>query len=228
MYRYLFFDADGTLFDFDKAEEVAFELMAKELCIELDEQTFSTYKACNEICWKDFELGKLSMADLKAERFKKFAETVGITLDAESASECYQDHLAEQGIIFNQSEKVLKTLKDKGYKLYLATNGITRVQKGRLRNSGIQHYFGDIFISEELGFQKPDTRFFDAMLQKTQAMDKKEQCLMIGDSLSSDITGAVSSGIDSVWLNKTNNPSSSTIRSTYTITSLEELLEILL
>lgn len=227
MYRYLFFDADGTLFDFDKAEEVAFALMAKDLSIKADGQTFLTYKACNEECWTAFEMGSLSMAALKAERFRRFAEAMDITLDANGASECYQDHLAQQGIIFEQSSGLLQTLQGRGYLLYLATNGITRVQQGRLLCSGIQHYFGDIFISEELGFQKPDTRFFEAMFEKAKVTGIKEQCLMIGDSLSSDIKGAVASGIDSVWLNKSNKLPSEAIKPTFTITSLEALLDIL-
>ena len=201
MYRYLFFDADGTLFDFEQAEHHAFHSMARELGLTVQSDHFFLYKACNASCWKEFEQGALTLEQLKTKRFERFSETSRFALDAVRASESYQNHLAGQGILFGHSLGILTALTKRGYTLFLATNGIADVQRGRLKVSGVSHFFKDIFISEELGWQKPDTRYFSAMLERSNLSGEKSRCLMIGDSPESDIRGAMDSGIDSIWYN---------------------------
>jgi YjjG family noncanonical pyrimidine nucleotidase len=226
MYRHLFFDADGTLFDFDRAEQQAFALMAQELSLPSDESAFARYKSCNEECWKLFEKGMVTLAQLKTQRFDRFFSSLSLEGDSEKASASYQYHLSGQGILFEQSIKVLQVLTERGYTLYLASNGIADVQRGRIAHAKIGPYFKGIYISEELGVQKPDTRFFEQMLGKEQLLDHKKSCLMIGDSLSSDIKGGIDSGLDTVWINAGNQEPQGVVP-TYTLTHLGQLLQLL-
>lgn len=227
MYRYLFFDADGTLFDFDQAEEKAFRLTSEHLDFSCEKTTNQCYKLCNERCWKEFEKGLISLDRLKTKRFEDFFSEINLKQDAAYASEVYQKYLSMQGILYSESIPLLQEMKTRGYHLYLASNGISQVQRGRLKHSNISNYFEEIFISEELGVQKPDPRFFSTMLSKTNLQQKKQECLMIGDSLSSDIQGGNASGIDTIYLNRDNKQPQSSCKPTHEIVNLTDLLDLL-
>lgn len=226
MYRHLFFDADGTLFDFDLAEQQAFALMAQELSLPGDASSFALYKGSNESCWKQFEQGLITLAQLKTQRFDRFFSALAIEGNSQRASKSYQHHLSHQGILYEKSIKVLDVLKARGYTLYLASNGIADVQRGRIADAKIGSYFKGIYISEELGVQKPDTRFFMQMLEKEQLLAQRKSCLMIGDSLSSDIKGGMDSGLDTAWI-KTGSYELKDVVPTYTLTQLDQLLQLL-
>ncbi len=228
MYRYLFFDADGTLFDFEQAEHNAFWKMAESLDLPLERDHEQRYIHCNTEVWKQFEKGEVTIEELKVKRFADFASESSILLDAEEASKSYQYQLSKQGILFDESITVLETLKERGYTLFLATNGIAEVQKGRIAVSKTEQYFDHIFISEEVGYQKPDPRFFTYMLETSGLSEQKQYSLMIGDSLSSDIAGGIASGMDTLWLNKEGKPLvDSKLKPTYTHSSLSTILEFL-
>ncbi|MGE4453166.1 MAG: YjjG family noncanonical pyrimidine nucleotidase [Sphaerochaeta sp.] len=227
MYRYLFFDADGTLFDFHQAEHQAFWSMAEILGLALKITHEKLYISCNAEVWKQFEKGEVTIDELKSKRFASFSSASGIPLDPAQASKIYQQELAKQGILYDETITVLETLKERGYTIFLATNGIAEVQRGRIAVSQTSHYFEGIFISEEIGYQKPDPRFFSHMLQATGLTEQKHASLMIGDSLSSDIAGGNASGIDTLWLNKERRELISGIYPTYSKTSLHEVLDFL-
>nr|WP_319472723.1 YjjG family noncanonical pyrimidine nucleotidase [uncultured Sphaerochaeta sp.] len=227
MYRYLFFDADGTLFDFEQAEHNAFWKMAESLSLPLERKHEQDYIRCNAEVWKLFEKGEVTIEELKVKRFADFALEIGISLNPEEASQSYQHELSGQGILFAETITVLETLKKRGYTLFLATNGIAEVQRGRIAVSNTEHYFDSIFISEELGFQKPDPRFFTHMLEATGLTEQKKASLMIGDSLSSDIAGGIASGMDTLWLNKNGKPLDPKVRPTYIHNSLSTVLDFL-
>ena len=227
MYRYLFFDADGTLFDFNQAEDNAFKLTSETLLFPFDEETILCYRQCNELCWKEFEKGSISLEQLKTKRFADFFATIKVNLEASLASTIYQEHLSKQGILYKESIPLLQEMKNRGYHLYLASNGISKVQRGRLKQANIQAFFEEIFISEEIGAQKPDPRFFSTMLIKTDLIKKRQECLMIGDSLSSDIKGGLASGIDTLYLNKDNKQPDLQCKPTYEVASLTDMLDLL-
>ena len=226
MYRYLFFDADGTLFDFDEAERRAMRLMGSEMGIAFTDDHLDCYQQANLSCWKAFERGEVTLAQLKTERFVRFGNACNLTLDPEESSRRYQDQLKGQGILYQDTVCVLTTLKGRGFTLYLASNGIAEVQRGRIEAAGVGHYFDDIFISEEMGVQKPDIRYFAMMLERTALADCKDACLMIGDSLSSDIKGGMESGLDTLWLNMRGEAAPAK-PPTHTVMTLCEILTLL-
>ncbi|MBJ2355335.1 YjjG family noncanonical pyrimidine nucleotidase [Sphaerochaeta sp. S2] len=227
MYRYLFFDADGTLFDFEQAEHNAFWKMAESLNLPLERKHEQDYIRCNAEVWKQFEKGEVTIEELKVKRFANFAWEIGIPLNPEEASQSYQQQLSRQGILFDETITVLETLKKRGYTLFLATNGIAEVQRGRIAISDTEQYFDHIFISEEIGYQKPDPRFFAHMFEATGLSEQKQHTLMIGDSLSSDIAGGIAGGMETLWLNKTGKPVNPQVQPTHIHNNLYSVLEFL-
>jgi len=227
MYKYLFFDADGTLFDFSEAENRAFYQMTAKLGFEATHEHLQTYKACNEACWKAFERFEITQETLKVKRFEDFFAAEALGLDPALACRTYQGYLSQQGILYKESRPLLEELIERGYTLYLASNGIAEVQRGRIEQSQTGRYFKDIFISEEIGSQKPDAQFFSVMLERTGLKAKKSECLMIGDSLTSDIQGALSYGLDTLWLNMEGvHKNNTTAKPTYEMHSLPEMLNL--
>ncbi len=227
MYRYLFFDADGTLFDFHEAENRAFYQMAAKLGFSATHEQLQTYKTCNEACWKAFERFEITQVTLKTKRFEDFFASESLSIDPCLASRTYQSYLSEQGILYQESRPLLDELIKRGYTLYLATNGIADVQRGRIEMSETGRYFKDIFISEEIGSQKPDAQFFSIMLEKAGLEGEKTECLMIGDSLISDIQGGLSYGLDTLWINMEGSHKNNTaVQPTYEMHSLPEMLDL--
>lgn len=226
MYRYLFFDADGTLFDFLQAERNAMIAMGKILNLAIGERELALYSEANLAAWRRFERGELGFEELKISRFEAFSTKSGLVLNPAEASEHYEAALAGEGILYPESVAILQTLIARGYTLYLATNGLAAVQRGRIKAAGIGQCFTDIFISEEMGTKKPDTEFFTMILRRAGISEEKEACLMIGDTLSSDIAGGIASGIDTLWIN-IDQSKSGALKPTYTITLLGEMLDLL-
>ena len=225
-YKYLLFDLDHTLLDFDAAEDIALSQLLKEEGVE-DIQAYKDYYVpMNKSLWKDLEQKKITKAELINTRFAKLFVHFGIEKDGAYLAERYQFFLSKQGQTFLGVEDLLKKLISKGYELYAATNGITYIQTGRLKQSGIAPYFKEIFISEQLHTQKPDAEFYEKIGARIPNFDKN-QTLMIGDSLSADIQGGQNAGIDAVWYNPHHLENKTQAQPTYEVDSYQALLDCL-
>jgi len=225
-YKYLLFDLDHTLLDFDAAEDIALSQLLKEEGV-VDIQAYKDYYVpMNKSLWKDLEQKKITKAELINTRFAKLFAHFGIEKDGAYLAERYQFFLSKQGQTFPGVEDLLKKLISKGYELYAATNGITYIQTGRLKQSGIAPYFKEIFISEQLHTQKPDAEFYEKIGARIPNFDKN-QTLMIGDSLSADIQGGNNAGIDTIWYNPHHLENKSLAQPTYEVDSYQALLELL-
>ena len=225
-YKYLLFDLDHTLLDFDAAEDIALSQLLKEEGV-VDIQTYKDYYVpMNKSLWKDLEQKKITKAELINTRFAKLFAHFGIEKDGAYLAERYQFFLSKQGQTFPGVEDLLKKLISKGYELYAATNGITYIQTGRLKQSGIAPYFKEIFISEQLHTQKPDAEFYEKIRARIPNFDKN-QTLMIGDSLSADIQGGNNAGIDTIWYNPHHLENKTQAQPTYEVDSYQALLDCL-
>lgn len=225
-YKFLLFDLDHTLLDFDTAEDVALTQLLKEEGV-TDIQAYKDYYIpMNKSLWKDLELKKITKQELVNTRFSKMFSHFGIEKDGVYLAERYQFFLAQQGQVFSGAMELLDSLIDRGYELNAATNGITKIQTGRMAQSGLAPYFNQVFISEQLQTQKPDTLFYEKIGQQIAGFSK-EKALMIGDSLTADIQGGNNAGIDTIWYNPHHLVNMTQAHPTYEVDSYQALLEIL-
>ena len=225
-YKFLLFDLDHTLLDFDAAEDVALTQLLKEEGV-TDIQAYKDYYVpMNKALWKDLELKKITKQELVNTRFSKLFEHFGIEKDGTYLANRYQFYLAQQGQVFSGAMELLDNLIDRGYELYAATNGITAIQTGRLAQSGLDPYFNQVFISEQLQTQKPDALFYERIGQQIAGFSK-EKTLMIGDSLTADIQGGNNAEIDTVWYNSHHLENKTKAQPTYEVDSYQALLELL-
>ena len=225
-YKFILFDLDHTLLDFDTAEDVALTQLLKEEGVE-DIQAYKDYYIpMNKALWKDLELKKIRKQELVNTRFSKLFSHFGIEKDGVYLAERYQFYLAQQGQLFSGAMELLDSLIDRGYELYAATNGITTIQTGRMAQSGLAPYFNQVFISEQLQTQKPDALFYEKKGQQIAGFSK-EKTLMIGDSLTADIQGGNNAGIDTIWYNPHHLENHTQAQPTYEVDSYQALLELL-
>lgn len=222
-YQTLLFDADGTLFDYDAAEAEALEQTFLEWNLEFSEDILQKYREINGYLWKQFELGKVTVTELQLGRFRDLFQTLSCKADVPSFNDRYLEKLGGICRLMEGAEEVCHTLK-KIYPMVIITNGVTATQHRRLSVSAIKDCFSHLFISEEMGVAKPKKEYFDHVLQTLRL--RKEDVLIIGDSLTSDILGGINSGIDTVWVSHgKKNPYD--FKPSYEINTLRELLPLL-
>jgi 2-haloacid dehalogenase len=223
-YQWLLFDADGTLFDYNRAEAAALKKAFESFGFNFEPDYAPAYHRINAQIWCEFERGEVTQADLRAKRFALLSEALEIEFDPAAFSRSYLKYLGEGHYLLDDAQDVLEALYGK-VGLLLITNGLKEVQRSRLARSVISHYFSDVIISEEVGAAKPDERIFEAAFQK-MGHPKKEAVLMIGDSLTSDICGGNRFRIDTCWFNPAQSSCTVEVSIQYEITHLPELLPI--
>lgn len=224
-YQWLLFDADGTLFDYDRAEASALEGAFQDFNLPFAPASASAYQTINHQIWIDFENGQITAEALRVQRFERLFEALQIQADAEAFSANYLHHLAQASDLIPGAESTLRTLHGR-YHLGLITNGLKDVQRSRLARSVIQSYFEEVAISEELGAAKPDPRFFERVFANI-GNPSKDTVLVIGDSLSSDIQGGINYGLDTCWFNPGGKPAPAGIAANYEIRQITQLLDLL-
>ena len=186
-------------------------------------EQYPRFKRINDLLWREYEQGKISKQGLVVERFNRFLGEMGVTADAKKTNDVYFARLSVTGYLLEGADLFLQELRKRG-EIYLITNGTPAAQYGRLESLGLRNFFDGIFISDEIGFAKPDPRFFSYVLRKIGA--KPADCMVIGDSLSSDIQGANNAGISCIWYTKsTELPTELSIN--YVAHSYAQILEIL-
>ncbi len=222
-YKYLLFDVDMTLLDFKKSEKFALKNTVEYFGHEFNEDILKIYATINQNYWEKYEKGEVKKEILIYARFADFLDTLDWAGDKNAWEDFYQNSIGETAFVIDGAEEVLETLYQK-YPLYVISNGTGKTQRSRLKNANLLKYFRYLFISEELGVQKPEKAFFEKVLN---TVDKnKSDFLVIGDSLTSDVLGANNSGLDVCWYNfqKIKN---SKYDITYEISSLPELIKLL-
>jgi 2-haloacid dehalogenase len=221
-YDVFLFDADGTLFDYDKAEENALKIMFDYCGFNYSESIRSKYREINSQVWESYEKGEISKTELQTLRFSRLFNDIGIYYDVKTFNEKYLNELGKGSFLIDGVLEICKKITSCDKKVYIVTNGILATQKARIEHSQIKEYISDFFVSEFVGFQKPHIKYFEYVFSHIPQI-KKDRLLIIGDSLSADIAGGNNAGIDSCWFNKSGDINSTNIIPTYEINKLNEL-----
>jgi len=222
MYKYLLFDADNTLLDFDAAEAQALRETLSLCPLGFSDEIHRRYHDINDQQWKKLERGETTREKLRIDRFALLYDEFGMDgeLYSRETAYLYTERLSQQGQLIDGAEDVLSEL-SKRYECYIVTNGITEVQRSRMAKTPLEKYIKHSFISQEMGCAKPSPVFFEKVIEYIGDSDKSSY-LVIGDSLTSDISGAHNFGIDSVYLSEKESD-----MPTYRINNLYELYSIL-
>ncbi len=226
MYKYLLWDIDGTVLDFLASEAYAIRFLFKKYKIgECSDEMLKLYSEINAKYWQKLERNELTKPEILIGRFREFFETIGVDTEiAESFNADYQVTLGDHIEFVDKAEEILISQKGK-YTLAAVTNGTKVAQEKKLRLSGLDKIFDAIFISENVGVEKPNKEYFDYVFEHLGITDKKE-VLVIGDSLTSDIKGGHGAGIDTCWFNPMHKPNTQGIAVTYEIDDLGKIEEI--
>ena len=225
MIKHVFLDLDDTILDFHKAEDAAIEKTMRAFSIPVTAESKAVYSRINKDCWEALERGEITRRELRLLRFERFFAEIGCNCDAARAPATYEGYLAQGHYFMPGAQALLEALYPQ-YGLYLATNGIAAVQAGRVASAGIGKYFKERFVSEEIGYNKPSVEYFEACFKRIDDF-KKEEAVIVGDSLTSDIKGGIAVGIKTVWYNPCGKAASTDLLPTAEISSLAELVGVL-
>lgn len=224
-YTHILFDADDTLLDFQHAEECAIKSTLENCGVYPSPDIISKYRLINHKLWGEFEQGVISKDEVQKRRFERLFAQLGIEKSGDEGDRIYQSFLCKQTWLIMNAEEVCQIL-NKTTKIAIVTNGVGKTQKMRIEQSRINRYISGLFISEDVGYQKPDTRFFEYVFDKLEIKKSDlRNVLLVGDSLTSDIQGAKNAKIDSCWFNPYDHQTCGIIP-TYTITNLKQLPDI--
>ncbi len=222
MIHAIFFDLDDTLLDFRLAERTAVATILSRHGVKVTEEILARYSAINASYWHKLEEKKVTRDELKVFRYRDLIAEFGFSgLSYQELAMEYESTLSEQGQLVAGAKEILTNLHGK-YRLYSASNGSVSVQISRLREAKILDCFDKLFLSEELGVEKPSTAFFDKIFSNLPIL-KREDCVMVGDRLTSDILCGINSGLKTVWFNPDRAKNTIDIRPTAEIQRLSEL-----
>ncbi|MBQ8236846.1 MAG: YjjG family noncanonical pyrimidine nucleotidase [Oscillospiraceae bacterium] len=225
MIEYLFLDLDDTILDFAQAERVALAKTLTAFGVEPTAERIDRYSRINKDCWKRMEQGELTRDQLRTVRFAEFFAELDMEADVEAVAKAYVDNLAVGHFFLPGAEEAVERLSKK-YRLFLASNGMASVQKGRMTSANLYRFFERSFISEEMGAAKPAKAYFDAAFATIPGFDPAK-AIMVGDSLTSDIQGGINAGIRTCWVNPGRKTRRADVVPHHEIASLGELEALL-
>ena len=225
MIKTVLLDLDDTILDFHKAEYEALKKTLTTFGVEPTEEVTSRYSAINRAQWEALERGELTREQVKYRRFALLFEELGIDVDAEEVRKYYERMLGIGHFFLEGAEQMLDDLHGK-YRLFIVSNGTTAVQQGRIESAQIAPLFEEIFLSEEVGFVKPQKEFFDVCFARIKDFDPST-AIIVGDSLTSDIQGGINACIRTCWFDLRKKGNQTGIKPDYTITELDQLAPLL-
>ncbi|MBQ3114896.1 MAG: YjjG family noncanonical pyrimidine nucleotidase [Clostridia bacterium] len=226
MYKYLLWDIDGTVLDFLASEAYAIRTLFRKYNLgECTEEMLKLYSEINAKYWRMLERNEITKPQVLIGRFLEFFSIIGVDANvAESFNNDYQLTLGDHIEFIENAKEVLLLSKGK-FVIAAVTNGTKVAQEKKLRMSGLDKIFDAVFISEDVGAEKPNEQYFNYVFENLGITNKKE-VLIIGDSLIADMKGGYNSGIDTCWFNPARNPNTVGIPITYEIDNINKILYI--
>ena len=225
MIEFLLLDLDDTILDFHKAERIAIAKSIRDFGVEPTEAVLGRYHVINKWHWEQLELGKMTREEVLVGRFAMLFEEMGIAVDAVDVARAYEKNLAIGHYFLPGAEETVDALHKK-YRLFLVSNGTASVQKGRMTSANLYRFFEKVFVSQEIGHNKPAKAYFDACFAQIPDFDPAK-AVIVGDSLSSDIQGGINAGIKTCWVNPSHAAPQNGIVPDYEIEALHQLPALL-
>ena len=224
MIEFLFLDLDDTILDFHKAERIAISKTIRDFGVEPTEEVLHRYHIINKWHWEQLELGKLTRAEVLENRFGVLFSELGVSVDATAFARAYEKNLSVGHYFLPGAEEAVDRLSKK-YRLFLASNGTASVQKGRMTSANLYRFFEKVFVSQEIGHNKPSKAYFEGCFSQIPDFDISK-AMIVGDSLTSDIKGGINVGMTTVWVNPSHAPATDIVPD-YQIEALSQLENLL-
>lgn len=218
-------DVDDTILDFSLCSKADIQMCLKKHGIPYSERIFDTFELRNAAYWKQIENGTLTIEELRNKRWTSIFDELGIVADGPAFEKDFIMHLKDFAIPIDGADEIMSYLHSK-YKVCIVSNATHEQQDKRLSDAGLYRYVDMMFTSFDIGHVKPTKEYFDVCFSRMNGI-RPEETIIIGDSISADIRGAVEYGIHSCWLNRKGKPAPTDFQPDYTVTSLSEILDIL-
>ena len=228
MMEFLLLDLDDTILDFHKAERIAIARTFRDFGVEPTEAVLHRYHLINKSCWERLETGEWTREQVLVNRFGLLFQELGVEVDPTACARAYEKNLSIGHYFLPGALEAVDALSKK-YRLFLVSNGTASVQKGRMTSANLYPYFEKVFVSQEVGYNKPAREYFEKVFAQIPGFDR-DRAIIVGDSLTSDIQGGINAGITTCWVNPGHLPKRDDIPADYEIEGiyqLEALLETL-
>lgn len=225
MFEFLLLDLDDTILDFQKAEHVALSKTLTSFGLDPSEEVLKRYNKINRAHWEALERKELTRDQVLLGRFQVLFREFQVDADPERIARTYEHNLGIGHWFLPGAEEAVERLSKK-YKLYLASNGTASVQKGRMTSANLYRFFEKVFVSQEIGANKPAIEYFERCFAQIPDFDKSK-AIIVGDSLTSDILGGQNAGIATCWVNPHHKERPADIRVDYEIEALSQLEALL-
>lgn len=227
MIKTILWDMDDTLLDFPAAESAALKSLFVQFGLpECTDDMIARYSNINRSYWERLERGEITKQEVLIGRYREFFCGEGIDISiVEQFNEAYQLKLGDTIVFLDDSKTIVEDLKGR-YAQYIVSNGTVIAQTKKLQRSGFDQLMDGVFLSEEVGYEKPAREFFDKVLEEIPKTDKKE-IMIVGDSLTSDMLGGKRAGIVTCWYNKKKTVNHTGLCPDYEIENLKEIYKIL-
>lgn len=202
MHHNFLFDLDQTLLDFHASEYKALGIVLRSNGMPYSDDIYRAFKEHNKSLWLELEKGNITRTELFTTRFENIIRLCGgnpFDFDLLKINGDFIQKMSENGVLMEGALEFIRKVKETipEARIYIASNGATINAKGRIASTGLDKYIDYLFISEDMGVTKPDAEFFNICLEKIG--EPRSTCIMIGDSISSDMLGAKNASLDSVW-----------------------------
>lgn len=220
----VFIDIDDTLLDFTKCANDAIKSACNKFGVPYTTTLVDTFHPINLDLWHRLEKKEVTKEKLFDTRFQIVFDKLGIKADGIAFETAFRENFHESAILVDGARDLLEYLRSK-YKVYVASNASMHQQTNRMKRAELDGYIDGYFVSEEIGFPKPQKEFFDACFKALPDV-KPQDVVMIGDSLSADIKGACEYGLKTIWYNHRNEPTAD-VKCDYIVSRLSEIKNIL-
>ena len=225
MLKAVFMDIDDTLLDFSLSARAAMQQAFLEYALPFSDRAYAVFARVNDALWRSLERGELDAQALFARRWNMIFSELGIDADGPAFEQRFLALLHSTAVPVDGAAEVCRYLGEK-YILCAASNAFHDQQINRLTIAGLMPCFSHVFVSETLGYRKPQKEFFDACRARISDV-AADECVMIGDSLTADIAGGKSAGMKTIWYNHTHRPVPERCEAGQIVESLLELKNLL-